>query len=399
MNMTRGQIALLAGFSALAPMAIDMYLPALAPLAGDLSVSVERAGQSISIFLIGLAAGQLVAGPLSDRLGRRPVFLAGLLLFCAGAVAAALTRDFTVLLAARLLQALGACAAMVTGRAIVRDRMEANDAARFFSLLALIGGLAPVLAPLLGAILIQIGDWRLTFWVMSGFAALLLLAGLLVMPESRSTQTALKAQAENPFAAYRALLGNPALLGYLLAAMCNSAAFFSYVANSSVVFVDGYGLTPTQFSLVFGVNSLALVGTAQINRIMLARRDAIALLRLSARNAAMLALALLAFALVHPPGALGFWLFAGLLFLMVGSITPVQANSMACGLAIDPHRAGSAAALFGGCTFAGGAVASWLASLLYDGTARGLSLVVALCLMGVSAAIYLIVLRRNAQSV
>jgi len=398
MTMTRSQIALLAGFSALAPMAIDMYLPALAPLASDLSVSVERAGQSISIFLIGLAGGQLVTGPLSDRLGRRPVFLTGLLLFCIGAIFAALTQDFMVLLVARLLQAFGACSAMVTGRAIVRDRMEVNEAARFFSLLALIGGLAPVLAPLLGAMLIQFGDWRLIFWVMSGFAALLLLTGMLVMPESRSTQTAIKARGEHPFAAYRSLLGNPALLGYLLAAMCNSAAFFSYVANSSVLFVDGYGLTPTQFSLVFGVNSLALVGTAQINRVMLTRRNAMQLLRLSARNAAILAALLLAFALVQPEGKLGFWLFAGLLFLMVGSITPVQANSMAGGLAIEPLRAGSTAALFGACTFAGGAVASWLAGLLYDGTARGLSFVVALCLIGVSAAIYLIVLRSVPQT-
>ena len=397
MTMTRGQIALLAGFSALAPLAIDMYLPALAPLAGDLSVSVERAGQSISIFLFGLAGGQLVAGPLSDRLGRRPVFLGGLLLFLIGALIAALTANFTILLGARLLQAMGACSAMVTGRAIVRDRMAANDAARFFSLLALIGGLAPVLAPLLGALLIQFGDWRLTFWVMAGFAALLLVGGLGVMPESRSTQTALKAREEHPFAAYHALLTNPALLGYLLAALFNSAAFFSYVANSSVVLVDGYGMTPTQFSLIFGINSIALVGAAQINRIMLKTRDGRQLLRLSARNAIILASLLLIFTLM-PPHAGSFWIFAGLLFFMVGSITPVQANSMAGGLEIDPLRAGSTAALFGAVTFAGGACASWVAGLLYDGTARGLSLVVAICLFGVAASIRFIILRRDVQT-
>lgn len=396
MSMTRVQIALLAGFSALAPMAIDMYLPALAPLAGDLSVSVESAGQSISVFLIGLAGGQLLAGPLSDRIGRRPIFLAGLLLFLGGAVVAAITTSFAVLLAARLLQALGACSVMVAGRAIVRDRMEPNEAARFFSLLALIGGLAPVLAPLIGAVLIQIADWRLTFWVMAGFAGLLFFAGIATMPESRSTATAQTARQENPFAAYRALLGNPALLGYLLAAMFNSAAFFSYVANSSVVMVDAYGLTPTQFSLVFGVNSLALVGAAQLNRSMLKTRDARTLLGLSARNAAILAALLLAFAILQPTTG-NFWIFAVLLFFMVGSISPVQANSMAGGLAVDALRSGSTAALFGACTFAGGAAASWLASLLYDGTSRGLSFVVALCLLGVAGAIRFIVLRQVPQ--
>ena len=398
MSVTRSQTALLAGFAALAPLAIDMYLPALAPLARDLGVSIDRAGQSVSIFLIGLAGGQLVAGPMSDRFGRRPVFLAGLSLFCAASILAGLTGQFALLLLARLLQAFGACAAMVSGRAVVRDKMEANEAARFFSLLALIGGLAPVLAPLLGAVLIRIGDWRLAFWVMTGFAALLLVAGLVALPESRSTQTALKARAEHPFAAYRALLGNPALIGYLLAAMFNSAAFFSYVANSSVVLVDSYGMTPTQFSLVFGINSIALVGAAQVNRMMLKTRSTTQLLALSARNALILGALLLAFALFHRSiGA--FWPFGLLLFFMVGSIAPVQANSMAGGLAIDPLRAGSTAALFGATTFAGGAVASWLAGILYDGTARGLALVVAASLFCVAAAIHLVVLRRAPQAI
>lgn len=395
MSMTRGQIGILAGFTALAPLAIDMYLPAMTPLAADLGVSVERAGQSISVFLFGIAAGQLIAGPLSDRIGRKPVILAGLMMFVAAAVLAAMTTSFAVLLGARAVQALGACAAMVSGRAVVRDRLDATESARFFSLLALIGGMAPILAPLLGSALIQVGNWRLIFSVMAGFAALLLLCAIPVLPESRSAETAAKARTEHPFAAYWALLNNRALLGYLLAAMCNSAAFFSYVANSSVVLVDGYGLTPTQFSLAFGLNSLALVGTAQVNRNMLKTRTPDQLLRLSARNALVLAALLTLFALTHIGGL---WSLVAILFFMTGSITPVQANSMAGGLAQDSLRGGSAAALFGAASFAGGAVASAIAGLFYDGTGRGLALVIAICLVGVALSIRLIVLRPAPQA-
>ncbi len=393
MSISRGQIALLAGFTALAPLAIDMYLPALTPLAGDLGVSVERAGQSISMFLFGIAGGQLIAGPLSDRFGRRPLILSGLALFAVSATVAAITDSFAVLLVARLLQALGACAAMVSGRAVVRDLLDATEGARFFSLLALIGGLAPVLAPLLGALLIQVGDWRLTFWVMAGFAAIMFVGGIIGLAESRSAETAANAREEHPFAAYGALLRNRALQGYLLAAMCNSAGFFSYVANSSVVLVDGYGLSPFVFSLVFGINSVALVGAAQINRIMLKTRNTDQMLAMSARSATILSALLILFAVTQIGGM---WSFLAVVFFMVGSITPVQANTMAGGLAQDSLRAGSAAALFGAATFAGGAAASWVASLLYDGAmpARGLSIVIACSLAGVALSIWLIVLRR-----
>lgn len=386
--LKRTETAMLAGFAALAPLAIDMYLPAMPPLANDLGVSFETAGQSIAIFLFGVAGGQLVSGPLSDRMGRRPVVLAGLVAFLLASVAAAMTTQFAVLLLARLAQALGACSVMVSGRAIVRDRLDATESARFFSLLALIGGLAPVLAPLLGAGVIHFASWRAIFAVMAGFGALLLLAALPGLIESRSARTQAKAAQEHPFAAYGALLRQRALLGYLLAAMFNSAGFFAYVANSSLVLVGHYHLTPAGFSLVFGINSVALVGASQLNRALLRRHGIGALLAASGRNALVLAVLFAGFALT---GLGGLPALALLLFVMVGSVSPVQSNTMAGGLAVDPLRAGSAAALFGAATFAAGALASWCVGLLSDGSARALCLVIAACLVGAGMSIRLLV--------
>ncbi len=377
--MTRGQVALLAGFTALAPLAIDMYLPALPLLAHDLQVSVEQAGQSVSVFFLGIAAGQLVAGPLSDRLGRRRVILAGAALFVLAALAAALTHSFHLLLAARLAQAMGACAAMVSARAVGNDHFGETESARFISLLALIGGLAPIGAPLLGAGLIVLGNWRIIFLVMAGYAGLMLLLGLLRLPESRSAATREQAVREHLFAAYWQLLRNQALWPVLAASIFNSAAFFTYIANASIVLVDGYRFSAGQFSLLFALNSLALVGSSQINRVLLRHHDARTLLRLSARTALILAVLLLGFAVTQWGGL---YAFVALLFLAVGSFSPVQANAMAVGLATDRLRAGSCAALFGATGFAGGGLASWIAGLLYDGTPSALTMMAALCLLG-----------------
>jgi len=388
--LTRKEIILLATFGAIAPLAIDMYLPAMPALAANLGISARLAGQSVSVFLIGIAAGQLVTGPLSDRLGRRPMILSGLALFTLASLVAAMATAFPVLLAARLFQALGACAVMVSGRAVVRDRLDARESARLFSLLALIGGMAPVLAPMIGAGIIQFGEWRLIFLVMAAFSLLTLLFAFPILTESRSAATAANARFEHPFRSYVALLRNRQLLGYLATAACNSAAFFTYVANSATVLIDGYGMTPRAFSILFAANSVGLVCANQINRRLLRTRMPAQVLRLSARNALVFASALLLFAAT---GAGGLPVLVGLLFLVVASIAPVQANTMAGGLGVDPLRSGSTAALFGATTFTAGAIASWIAGLAYRGDGGGLAVVVAFCLVGSALATFRLVAR------
>ena len=386
--LTRKQIVLLGAFTALAPLAIDMYLPAMPALADDLAVSARLAGQSVSIFLFGIAGGQLIAGPLSDRFGRKPTIVVGLLLFTVSALLAALTQNFTMLLVTRLLQALGACAVMVSGRAVVRDRLDSRESARLFSLLALIGGLAPVLAPMVGAMLIRFGDWRIIFLVMAGLSLVMLIFTLPFLSESRSAETAANARGEHPFMAYWTLIANKQLLGYLLAAAFNSAAFFSYVANSSTVLIDGFGITPQVFSILFALNAVGLVAANQFNRYLLKSRSPEAVLRGSGRNAIVVALLLFAFAMT---GAGGLPTLVILLFIVVASIAPVQANTMAGGLAVDGLRSGSTAALFGATTFAAGAVASWIAGLLYRGNGAGLAIVAGVCLLGSAIAIFTLI--------
>jgi len=388
--LTRKEIVLLGTFGAIAPLAIDMYLPAMPALANDLGISARVAGQSVSVFLIGIAAGQLITGPLSDRLGRRPMILSGLGLFTLASLIAALATAFPVLLAARLFQAMGACAVMVSGRAVVRDRLDPRESARLFSLLALIGGMAPVLAPMIGAGIIQFAEWRLIFFVMGAFSLVTLLFAMPVLVESRSAATAENARSEHPFRSYLALLGNRQVVGYLATAAFNSAAFFTYVANSSTVLIGGYGMSPRAFSFIFAANSIGLVAANQVNRHLLKTRTPAQVLRGSARNALLCAAALLLFAAT---GIGGLPMLIALLFIVVASIAPVQANTMAGGLGADPLRSGATAALFGATTFCAGAIASWIAGLLYRPDGSGLAITVAACIIGSAIATFRLIAR------
>jgi len=392
--LTRRQIALLAGFGAIAPLSIDMYLPAMPELASDLGITSIQAGQSVSIFFSGVAIGQLVAGPMSDRLGRRPLILGGLVLYLAGSIVAMAGGDFALLLLARLMQALGACAVTVAGRAIVRDRLEATDAARLFSLLALIGGLAPVLAPGVGNLVLGFGSWRSIFLVMATAGALLLAGAFANMPESRSAQTAELARDEHPFRSYGRLLGNRDVLPYLLAGSFNSACMFAYIANSPAVLMGEYGISRMMFGLMFAVNAVGLVAASQLNRHLLKTRNPEEILRGSMRNAFLLAILFAIFAalrLTELPVLLI------LLFIVIASTAIVQANTLAMTLGADPARAGAAAALFGASTFAAGAVSSWLAGILPLPRGAALAATISACLVGCGLALFRAGSRRARQ--
>ncbi len=379
------QIAALSGVTAIAPIALDMYLPAAVSLAASLGAPRSAIASTVSVFLLGLSVGQLVAGPLSDRFGRRPMILGGLFLFALASWAASVTTSFNLLLVARLFQALGACAALSSSRAMVSDLLDAKGAAMVFSRLALVGGAAPVLAPLAGAWLVTMGSWRLNFVAMGVLGVAMLLLSWTALSESRSTASASHARSETAFGAYLALLGNRPFRLYLLAAACNSAAFFSYLGNSPEIYQHVYGLNPTQFSLIFAVNAVALVSATQINRRLLTRMPTLTVLGLSARNAVLLGAAFVLFGLT---GFGGVYSLSVLFFLLAGSIAPVQANTMAGGMACDRLRVGTAAALFGTATFAAGALIAWIGARLYDNTAGPLSLLIGAFLVASAGAVF-----------
>lgn len=378
------QVVTLAAVTALAPIALDMYLPASVEMAFALGVTASEATYSISIFLIGIATGQVFAGPLSDRFGRKPMIHGGLTVFAIASLVSGYTDSFAVLLAARLFQAFGACAVLSSARAIVSDKLDGREAAKLFSQMALVSGLAPILAPMVGAWLTHMGTWRLNFLVMAGMAVAMFIASYFLLPESRSADTAANARNEHPFQAYWNLLRNKRLRLYLIAAAFNSAGFFTYLANSPGVFLDVFGLSPTQYSLIFACNSAALVSATQINRYFLRENDLDQVLAKSGRNAILLAAGLIVFAFTQIGGLA---VFCGLLFLLAGSVSPVQANTMAGGLSTATMRGGSAAALFGATTFSAGALVSWLGGMFYDGSPTPLCLLLAACLICASMAI------------
>lgn len=388
-----GLVGLLSAQTAIGPLSIDMYLPSLPTIAHDLATDPGAVQATVATFFGGLAVGQLLYGPASDRFGRRGPMLAGLALFVAASVVCALATSLELLAAARLAQALGGCASMVIGRAVVRDHFDHQESARFLSLLTLVAGLAPILAPLIGSALLQFAGWRAIFWVLALFGAGTAAATALRLPESRSQATALRASQEHLFASYLALLGRPRLLGYLLGGALNSACMFTYIASSPGVLIGVYGVTPTVFSLLFGMNSVGLIGGAQLNRALLRRFSADQVLGASA-------LASLAFggwlAIAAVTGAGGLWGLLAPLFLTVASAGLIQTNTMAGGLSVDPTRAGAASALFGAAAFGLGAGTASLAGALADGTARPMALVIAASLGGCALFVHALAMRAPA---
>jgi DHA1 family bicyclomycin/chloramphenicol resistance-like MFS transporter len=366
-------ILLLGALTASGPLSIDMYLPALPAIGRSLHASPAAMQQTVAAFFIGMAAGQLVYGPLSDRIGRRPPLLFGLFLYAAASVGCALAPSQPVLVALRVVQALSGCAGMVIARAIVRDRFHYNEVLHIFALLSLVMGLAPILAPLVGGWLLAAAGWRWIFGFQALFGAAAAAAAFVLLPESRSEATARNARGEHPLQSYLALLRQPRLVGFVLTGAFSGAALFAYVAASPDILIGVFHVPPSRFGLFFGMNAIGLIGATQINA-RLARRVRFEVI-LQWANLAVFAAALL-LALDAISGFGGLWGVMGPMFLVMASFGFNQSNATVGALGVDPLRTGAISSLFGAASFAAGAAAAAIAGALRDGTPRPMAFVI-----------------------
>lgn len=368
-------LLILGALCAFGPLAIDFYLPSFPTLAQQFATDVEHIQLSLAAYFVGIAIGQLFYGPLADRFGRRVPLLVGVALFALGSLACAIAPSLEWLIAARFVQALGGCAGMVITRAVVRDLCDPLASAKVFSQLVLVMGLAPILAPLGGGLLLNTLGWPWIFHSLAIFATLCLLAVLRWLPETRPQELP-PAPLSGAFGQYRALLGNAPFMGYSLAGGVAMAGMFAYIAGSPFVFIELYGVPAEHYGWLFGSNAAGFVIMAQVNaRLVRAGGPAVWLRRVVLVYLSS-GLCLLALAWWRPEQL---WPLLVPLFICVASLGCLLPNATACAMAGQGRHAGSASGLLGSMQFTVAASASALVAFLHDGSAVPMALVIALC--------------------
>lgn len=370
----RRLIPVLAMISGLGPMSIDMYLPSLPAMEQHFASDAATTQLTLASYFGGLAIGQVFYGPIADALGRKKPLLFGLLLYVLASLGCLLAQSMEQLVFMRLLQALGGCAGIVVTRAIVRDCFGVNDMARILSLLLLIMGVAPVLAPMLGGLLFQQFGWRAIFYVLSAYGALCALLLMLLIPETLQAAPS-RPSLHHALSGYLKLIRHRRFMGYALGGSMAQAGMFAYISGSSFVFIEVYRLSPSQYAGLFGLNACGLILASQLNSLALNRWPVQRLLRRALRAYSLAGL----MTLLAVCFALPVWLVVLPLFLAIASLGFSFPNSTAAAMAPFGDRAGSASALLGTLQFTVASVSSFAVGHLYDGSARPMALVVAAC--------------------
>lgn len=368
---------LLGLLTALGPLTIDMYLPALPTIAADLGVDVSLAELTLAIYFAGFAIGQLLVGPALDLYGRTRPLVFGLALYALGTLGCALASTLPLLVAARFVQALGGAVVVVVPRAIVRDLHSGADAARAMSRLILVMGIAPIVAPLLGGALLPAG-WRTIFFVLLGVAAAALAVSRLIPETHRPAPT------RTPFRkVLGALLTEPDFLAFTAVGGFAMAAMFAYIASSSHILIELHGVDPAHYGFYFGANAASFITMSQVTRLLLRRWTPLTIVR-SAMFVLVGAAAIIFTATTGGVGGLPL-LMVGLT-LYLGALGTLAPNATALALEHHGPRAGLASAVMGSAQSALAAFAAFAVSAAHDGTDAPLGVVMVACL-GLSAVV------------
>ena len=368
-------ILILGALSAFAPLAIDFYLPGFPAMAAALGTDEQHIQLTLAVYFLGLSIGQLAYGPVADRFGRRVPLLVGVVLFTLASLACAFAPNLETLIAARFIQALGGCAGMVISRAIVSDKCDAVGSAKVFSQQMLVMGLAPILAPMLGGVLVNLYGWQSIFIALTLFSALAATAVALGLPESMPADQP-RLPLSGVLRQYGRLLSDRVFLGHALTGGIAIAGMFAYIAGSPFVFIQLYGVPAEHYGWLFGSNAAGFILVAQVNARLLSKRGPAFLLSRFVWVYLAAGLVLLAISSLQPAAL---WPLLVPLFICISSLGCIMPNASACAMSGQGARAGSASAMLGCLQFSVAAGAASLVGVLHDGTAVPMALVMTLC--------------------
>jgi MFS transporter, DHA1 family, multidrug resistance protein len=381
-------IFIVGSLSAFGPLSLDMYLPAFPDMTDDLATSASRIQLTLTACMIGLAIGQVFAGPLSDVLGRRIPLVVGLLSFAIFSILCMVAPNVEVLILLRFFQGMSGAAGIVLARAVVRDLYSGSALAQFFSMVMMINGMAPILAPIIGGQLLHFTTWHGVFLVLAGFSSVLLLAVLTWLPETLPRERRQTGGIKPMLDAFRVLLSDRLFIGYGLSAGLAFGAMFVYIAGSSFVIQNIYDVSPQAYSLMFGANALGIVTMAQINARLVRKAGPRRMMTVGVTQSAIGGLSLLSVVLLD----VGLIAILISLFIVVSAIGFIAPNTAALAMANYPDSAGSASALIGLLQFAIGGMVAPLAGIGGENTAVPMAVLIA-CL-GVGSLIVSRVLTR-----
>lgn len=334
---------------------------------------------TLAVYLVGLACGQLVYGPWSDRVGRRPTLLIGVAIYLFATVGCANITTMNGLIALRFLQAVGACSGLLISIAVVRDRFDRQGSARILSMLLTLRSIGPLVAPLAGGVVMTWLGWRAIFWALVVFGTVLGAAAFFGLEESRTEAVAARARSESPIGAYAAILKNRRILGYMLTGGLNFCCLFAWIVAAPYLLIGLYKVPALCFGWIFACISAGVMIGAQLNRRLLESYHSDRILSCAALGAAVAAAVLLVDALTNLGGLFGILLP---LFAVTASLGFVSTNATAGGLAVDPARAGAVSALFGASQFGAGGLTAVAAAHLSPQPAVAMATLIVICSAG-----------------
>lgn len=385
---------LLALLTSLGPLSIDMYLPALPQMATDFGVSTQMMANTLPAYFLGLALGQLIYGPVSDRIGRKKPLYFGLILYITASLLCLMASHEWSLIAARILQALGGCVGVVIARAAIRDRLDVQASAQAFASMMIVMGIAPVIAPSLGALVLNFFSWHAIFVFLIVMGAVCLFCVHFFFKETLVPERRLHLNLNQVLTLYAAILKDPGFRWPMLAGCFTGGAMFCYISSSSAVLMDGYGMSQQHFAIAFGVNAFGIMLLSTLNK-KLAGKFGI-LQRLKTGGVIQMSGAvILIIAGVLPAAPL--WIVMGGLFLAVSGIGFTGPNAMALAMSEQGARAGTASAIMGSFQFACGLMGGVILNFLVWSALFNMGLLMLLFISAGLYAIYRLNLRYQQQ--